>query len=207
MLANRPAFAMVFYGVLHAGAVVVPMDPRRSAGEVEFFLTNTGARLLVFAPSCGAAATAGAPAADLGRIGVGERTLEQLTGGFIRAGMAGDPRRDDNAVILHTSGASGVLKGALLRPPQPGQQSSRHCAQPAQHWARRRRAGLPATVSPVRDHMRSGGSRLDRCDAGTASHFRPWQSVGNGCGRTSHGPRGSTLHVRSDARGHRRPRI
>ena len=49
MLANRPEFAMVFYGVLHAGGVVVPMDPLGSAGEVEFFLTNTGARLLVFA--------------------------------------------------------------------------------------------------------------------------------------------------------------
>ena len=67
MLANRPEFAMVFYGVLHAGAVVVPMDPLRSAREVEFFLTNTGARLLVFAPSCAAAATA-----DERRHGEGE---------------------------------------------------------------------------------------------------------------------------------------
>ena len=114
MLANRPAFAMVFYGVLHAGAVVVPMDPRRSAGEVEFFLTNTGARLLVFAPSCGAAATAGARAAGVPRIGVGERTLEQLTGGFLGQAWPVTRARDDNAVILHTSGTSGVLKGALL---------------------------------------------------------------------------------------------
>ena len=28
MLANRPEFAMVLYGVLHAGAVAVPIDPR-----------------------------------------------------------------------------------------------------------------------------------------------------------------------------------
>ena len=53
MLSNRPEFAMVFYGVLHAGAVVVPIDPLRGASDVEFFLTNTGARLLVFAPACG----------------------------------------------------------------------------------------------------------------------------------------------------------
>ena len=56
MLANRPEF----YGILHAGAVVVPMDPLGSARAVAFFLANTGARLLVFAPSCRAAATAGA---------------------------------------------------------------------------------------------------------------------------------------------------
>jgi len=76
MLANRPEFAMVCYGVLHAGAVVVPIDPLRSAREVEFFLTNTGARLLVFAPSCGAAATAGALAAGVSPIGIGKHTLE-----------------------------------------------------------------------------------------------------------------------------------
>ncbi|MGO8937586.1 MAG: AMP-binding protein [Mycobacterium sp.] len=114
MLANRPEFAMVFYGVLHAGAVVVPMDPLRGAREVEFFLTNTGARLLVFAPSCGAAATAGALAAGVPRISVGERTLEQLTGGFLGQAWPVTRARDDNAVILHTSGRTGVLKGALL---------------------------------------------------------------------------------------------
>src|SRR3984957_18427133 len=62
MLANRPEFAMVFYGVLHAGAVVVPMDPLRTAREVASALTNTGARLLIFAQPCWAAATAGAQA-------------------------------------------------------------------------------------------------------------------------------------------------
>ena len=114
MLANRPEFAMVFYGVLHAGAVVVPMDPLRSAREVAFFLTNTGARLLVFAPSCGAAATAGARAAGVPRIGVGEHTLEQLTTGFLGQAWPVTRARDDNAVIVHASGRTGVLTGAQL---------------------------------------------------------------------------------------------
>src|SRR5271157_971990 len=83
MLPNGPEFAIVFYGVLHAGAVVVPMDPLRSARDVAFFLTNTGARLLVFAPSSRAAATSGARAAGVPRIGVGEHTLEELTSGFL----------------------------------------------------------------------------------------------------------------------------
>lgn len=114
MLSNRPDFATVFYGVLHAGAVVVPMDPRQSGREVEFYLTSTGARLLVFARSCERAATAGALAAGVPRIGLGERTLEQLTND--RLGQAWPVTRagDDNAVILHTSRTIGPPKGALL---------------------------------------------------------------------------------------------
>ncbi|MDT7769495.1 MAG: long-chain acyl-CoA synthetase [Mycobacterium sp.] len=114
MLANRPEFAMVFYGVLHAGAVVVPIDPLRGAREVEFFLTNTGARLLVFAPSCGAAATAGALAASVPRIGIGENTLEDLTSGFLGQPWPVTRAGDDNAVILHTLNTAGVPKGAQL---------------------------------------------------------------------------------------------
>jgi len=114
MLANRPEFAVVFYGVLHAGAVVVPMDPLRSAREVEFFLTNTGARLLVFAPSCAAAATAGALAAGVPPIGVGEHTLEQLTSGFLGQAWPVTRASNDNAVILYTSSAAGMPKGTQL---------------------------------------------------------------------------------------------
>jgi long-chain acyl-CoA synthetase len=114
MSANRPEFAIVFYGVLHAGAVAVPMDPLRSAREVEFFLTNTGARLLVCEPSCGAAATAGALAAGVPLIGVGKHALEQLTSGFLGQAWPVTHTGDDNAVILHTSSRTGAPKGTLL---------------------------------------------------------------------------------------------
>jgi long-chain acyl-CoA synthetase len=114
MLASRPEFAMVFYGVLHAGAVVVPMDPLRSAREVEFFLTNTGARLLVFAQSCRAAATAGARAAGVPPIGLGEHTLDQLTSGFLGRAWPVTRAGNDNAVILHTSSTTRAPKGAQL---------------------------------------------------------------------------------------------
>ncbi len=114
MLANRPEFATIFYGVLHAGAVVVPMDPLQSAPEVEFFLTNTGARLLIFAQSSGAAASAGAHAAGVARIGLGEHTLERLTDEFLGQAWPVTRASDDNAVILHTSRTTGPPKGALL---------------------------------------------------------------------------------------------
>ncbi|HXB89997.1 AMP-binding protein [Mycobacterium sp.] len=114
MLANRPEFAMVFYGVLHAGAVVVPMDPLRSARDVAFALTNAGARLLVFALSCWPAATAGARAAGALPIGVGKYTLEQLTDDFLGRAWPVTRANNDNAVILHTSRTTGVPKGAQL---------------------------------------------------------------------------------------------
>ena len=114
MLANRPEFAMVFYGVLHAGAVVVPMDPLRSAREVASALTNTGARLLVFALSCWPAATAGAQTAGVLPIGLGKHTLEQLTDDFLGRAWPVTRANNDNAVILHTSRTTGVPKGAQL---------------------------------------------------------------------------------------------
>ncbi|MGA7051138.1 MAG: AMP-binding protein [Mycobacterium sp.] len=114
MSADRPESAMVFYGVLHAGAVVVPIDPRLGASEVEFFLTNAGARLLVFAPSCSTAATGGALAAGVPMIGVGEHTLEQLTSGFLGQAWPVTRAGNDNAVILHMAGKTGPPKGAQL---------------------------------------------------------------------------------------------
>ena len=47
MLANGPAFAVVFYGVLRAGGVVVAMNPSLSFRAVEFDSTVTNAPDLV----------------------------------------------------------------------------------------------------------------------------------------------------------------
>jgi long-chain acyl-CoA synthetase len=114
LLGNRPEFAAAFYGVLHAGAVAVPLDPLGSAREIQMALTNSGARLLFFAPSCGSAATTAALAADTCPIKLDRDTLDDLTGDF-----AGRPRPvsradDDDAVILYMFGTTGAPRGAQL---------------------------------------------------------------------------------------------
>jgi long-chain acyl-CoA synthetase len=114
MLHNRPEFVVVFYSVLHEGAVLVPMNPLQSAREVAFFLSNTGAKMLLFAPECAAVATAGALAAGVPALAIDSEALADYTAKV--AGFARPlPRAtDDTAVILHTSGTTGVPKGAQL---------------------------------------------------------------------------------------------
>jgi long-chain acyl-CoA synthetase len=114
MLSNRPEFAVVFYGVLYAGAVVVPMNPLQSAREVEFYLSNTGARMLFYAPQCAAAATAGALASNAIPVAVDAESLAGLIDGVGGAEQPVPRAGDDTAVVLHTSGTTGAPKGAEL---------------------------------------------------------------------------------------------
>src|SRR5215831_11593522 len=46
MLPNVAEFAVIYYGVLRAGAVVVPMNPLLKAREVSYYLGDSGARLI-----------------------------------------------------------------------------------------------------------------------------------------------------------------
>src|SRR4051795_6670577 len=45
MLPNVPYFAAVYYGVLRAGGTVVPMNPLLKGREVEFYLSDPGAKI------------------------------------------------------------------------------------------------------------------------------------------------------------------
>src|SRR5690348_9909455 len=52
MLPNVPEFAVVYYGVLRAGAVVVPMNPLLREREVGYYAEDSGARLIVAWHDC-----------------------------------------------------------------------------------------------------------------------------------------------------------
>ena len=114
MLGNRPEFAAAFYGVLHAGAVAVLLDPLRSAREVQLALMNTGARLLFFAASCAPAATVAALAAGTIPIGLDYDLLDVLTDDFAGRPQPVSRAADDDAVIVCEVGKTGAPKGAQL---------------------------------------------------------------------------------------------
>jgi long-chain acyl-CoA synthetase len=46
MLPNVAEFAVVYYGVLRAGCVVVPMNPLLRVREVAYYLSDSGGRLI-----------------------------------------------------------------------------------------------------------------------------------------------------------------
>src|SRR6478752_3885978 len=44
---NVPYFPIVYYGALRLGAIVVPMNPLLKGREVEYYLKDSGAKLIV----------------------------------------------------------------------------------------------------------------------------------------------------------------
>lgn len=117
---NRPEFLFIFYGIMRAGAVIVPANVMYTADELEHILTDSGARIFfvlnalapkmhkVTAPALEKIVEVGSPKLDTS-VSFDDFIHDQSTE---RPRVNVDPNKV--ACIQYTSGTTGKPKGAMV---------------------------------------------------------------------------------------------
>ncbi len=117
LVPNVPEFTIAYFGILYAGATIVPINVLAAAPEVSYFLADSGAKLLIVHPLFEEPGRTGAADRDVpvvvaGGAG-GTDSIEEMADAA-PLGCLCETAPDATAVILYTSGTTGKPKGAEL---------------------------------------------------------------------------------------------
>ena len=120
ILGNCPEFVIAYYGILRAGAVVVPINPAYTSGEISYILSNSQAQAVITHSSLESTMTPLREKLEQLKMVIYTESIDsewtwehliQVTEGIFESTSID---KDDLAVILYTSGTTGKPKGAML---------------------------------------------------------------------------------------------
>jgi long-chain acyl-CoA synthetase len=114
LMPNVPYFPVLYFGALRLGAVMVPMNPLLKGREVDYYLTDSGAKVMFAWHDFAGPAQEGSDAAGAECIVTKPGEFEQMLGEAEPVEEVVDRADDDAAVIIYTSGTTGTPKGATL---------------------------------------------------------------------------------------------
>ncbi|MDN3016280.1 long-chain-fatty-acid--CoA ligase [Paenibacillus sp. BSR1-1] len=120
MLGNCSEFVIAYYGILRAGAVVVPINPAYTSGEISYILSNSQAKALIAHSFLEQKISPLREKLENLKLVIytdsieSEWTWERLIHHPKEVFENPSIDEDDLAVILYTSGTTGKPKGAML---------------------------------------------------------------------------------------------